>query len=118
MLAADQRRQAVGACAPRSGSRPRSGRAPTKPWTGAARPLTAWAPRSESSNRPLTSRRVLSLITTRPGSASACSRAARFGVSPTADAPRRQPAIRSPTTTRPVAIPTRACNANSTRVVS
>ena len=45
------------------------------------------------------------------GSAKACNRAARFGVSPTTDCSCAGPApIKSPTTTSPVAIPTRACS--------
>ena len=54
---------------------------------------------------------MLGAITTVPGSASACSRAARFGVSPTTACSCAAPSpIRSPTTTSPVAIPTRTCN--------
>ena len=48
-------------------------------------------------------------MTTVSGSARACSRAARFGVSPTTALLLRRPSpIRSPTTTSPVAMPTRA----------
>ena len=54
-------------------------------------------------------------ITTLPGSASPCSRAAKFGVSPTTARSRASPSpIRSPTTTRPVAMPTRAANGCAT----
>ena len=73
------------------------------------RPLTSTAPRSRWSNRSPTSRRVPAAMTTASGSARACSRAARFGVSPTTDCSCAEPSpIRSPTTTSPVAIPTRA----------
>ena len=72
-------------------------------------PLTSTAPRSRYSNRSPTSRRVPAAMTTASGSARACSRAARFGVSPTTDCSCAEPSpIRSPTTTSPVAIPTRA----------
>src|SRR5215472_6055303 len=50
-------------------------------------------------------------MTTVFGSARPCSLAARFGVSKTTDCSCADPSpIRSPTTTRPVAIPTRACS--------
>src|SRR5215472_5282641 len=76
--------------------------------TGAAMPFTSTAPRSWYSKRSPTSRRVPAAMTTAPCSASACSRAARFGVSPTTDCSCAEPLpIRSPTTTSPVAIPTR-----------
>src|SRR6201984_201909 len=58
-----------------------------------------------------------SLRTTLFGSARPCRRAARFGVSPTMPRSWASPEpMRSPTTTRPVAIPTRACK--GTRIVS
>jgi len=77
--------------------------------TGAAIPFTSTVPRSRYSKRSATSRRVLAAITTVPASASVCNRAARFGVSPTTDCSCAEPSpIRSPTTTSPVAIPTRA----------
>ena len=57
---------------------------------------------------------VVSSITTQPGSATPWSRAARLGVAPemapSSDTP---PSAISPTTTRPVAIPTRASNCSS-----
>ena len=55
--------------------------------------------------------------TTLPGSASACRRAARLGVSPTTVSSCAAPSpISSPTTTTPVAMPTRAANGSpSTR---
>src|SRR5208337_1428349 len=57
--------------------------------------------------------------TTAPGSARACRRAARFGVSPTTACSCAAPApIRSPTTTSPVAMPTRTCKGMPAAVVS
>ena len=57
-------------------------------------------------------RRVPAAITTAFGSARACSRAARFGVSPTTACSWAAPTpMRSPTTTRPVAMPIRTCSA-------
>jgi hypothetical protein len=44
-------------------------------------PFSSLAPSAWQSNIPPTSRRVLAAITTSPGAATACSRAARFGVS-------------------------------------
>ena len=93
---------------PRTGSRPRrvQGRGTPGPARGSPWPRTG--PRSRQSNRPPTSRRVVSAMTTLFGSAIACSLAARFGVSPTTAyswaAPRPS---RSPTTASPVAMPTR-----------
>ena len=55
------------------------------------KPLRRRGPRSSSSNRPPSSRRVAWLITTLPGAASACRRAARFGVSPTTASSRAAP---------------------------
>src|SRR5262249_34236695 len=73
-------------------------------------PLRSLPPRSCSSNRLPKSLRVLS-TTTMFGSASPCRRAARFGVSPTMPRSCVSPdPIRSPTTTRPVAMPTRVCS--------
>ena len=58
-----------------------------------------------------TCRRVVWAMRIASGSAKSCSRAARFGVSPTTDCSCAEPSpIRSPTTTSPVAMPTRACN--------
>ena len=55
--------------------------------------------------------RVLGAITTASGSARACSRAAKFGVSPTTPCSCAAPdPTRSPTTTSPVAMPTRTCS--------
>ena len=57
-------------------------------------------------------------MTTVLGSASACSRAARFGVSPTTACSCAAPApIRSPTTTSPVAMPTRTCKGLAAAIV-
>ena len=54
---------------------------------------------------------VLSAMTTVFGSAMSCRRAARFGISPTMPRSCASPdPIRSPTTTKPVAMPTRVCN--------
>src|SRR5262252_3090770 len=73
-------------------------------------PLSSKGPRSRYSKSSPRSRRVLGPITTVPGSASACNRAARFGVSPTTACSCATPwPTRSPTTTSPVAIPTRTC---------
>ena len=64
-----------------------------------------------SSNRLPTSRRVLSAMTTMFGSAALCRRAAMFGVSPTMPRSCASPdPIKSPTTTSPVAMPTRVCS--------
>ena len=53
---------------------------------------------------------MLSAMTTVFGSAMPCRRAARFGVSPTMPRSCASPdPIRSPTTTSPVAMPTRVC---------
>jgi hypothetical protein len=75
---------------------------------GAEMPLRSLAPRSSNSNRLPRSRRVLSETTTVFGSAMTCSRAAKFGVSPTTACSWADPVpIRSPTTTKPVAMPIR-----------
>ena len=50
---------------------------------GSAKPASACGPRSSRSNSPPICRRVASAMTSVFGVASACSRAARFGVSPT-----------------------------------
>lgn len=61
------------------------------------------------SNAAPTSRHVCSAMTTSPGRATACRRAARFGVSPLAVRSIADvPTPSSPTTTGPVAMPTRA----------
>ena len=51
--------------------------------TGASKPLSACGPSVFSSKVPPSSRRVASATTTLPGSARACNRAAKLGVSPT-----------------------------------
>ena len=85
-----------------------AGRSAAQALTGPTMPLKAFAPRSPSSKRLPTSFRVLFAITTLFGCAMPCSRAARLGVSPTIACSWEGPEpIRSPTTTRPVAMPTR-----------
>src|SRR6516162_5493501 len=75
---------------------------------GAAKPANSCGPRSSRSNSPPTCRRVASPMTSVFGMARACSRAARFGVSPTTPRSCAAPLpIRSPTTASPVAIPSR-----------
>ena len=66
----------------RRARRPR-GRSTSKTWAG-ARPFTSISPRSRVSKKPATSRCVASLMTTLPGCAFCCRRAARLVVSPTA----------------------------------
>ena len=84
------------------------GRSAAHARTGPSTPFRSFAPRSLSSNRLPTSLRVFSAITTLFGSAMPCRRAARLGVSPTIVCSWEAPEpIRSPTTTRPVAMPTR-----------
>ena len=76
--------------------------------TGSTKPFSSTIPSSSYSKIPLVSLCVFASITTLSGSAKVCSRAARFGVSPTTPRSWDSPApTRSPTTTRPVAIPTR-----------
>ena len=85
------------------------GRSTCQAGTGAAMPLTSTVPRSRYSNRSPTSRRVPAAMTTVSGSARACSRAARFGRFTDDRCSCAEPSpIRSPTTTSPVAMPTRA----------
>src|SRR4029077_17519893 len=85
--------------------------------TGSAQPLSAAGPRSRYSNCPPVSRRVLADITTVPGSASTCRRAASFACSPTTACSCEPPSpMRSPTSTTPVAMPTRTCNGASAPV--
>ena len=74
---------AVRRAAPRSGLRRDPRPSTCQAASGSAKPLRRCGPRSASSNRPPTRRRVAWLITTLPGAASAWRRAARFGVSPT-----------------------------------
>ena len=77
--------------------------------TGDTKPFKACGPSAASLNAAPNSTRVDSATTTPPGSAKACSRAARFGVSPTTPRSRASPSpISAPTTTRPVAMPARA----------
>ena len=73
-------------------------------------PLSSCGPRSFSSNSLPMSWRVTSETIAVFGSAIPCSRAARFGVSPIMPRSCASPEpIKSPTTTRPVAMPTRVC---------
>ena len=77
--------------------------------TASAKPLSDCGPRSSSSNAVPSSRRVDVGDHDAAGRAMACRRAARFGVSPTTVSSRAEPSpTRSPTTTSPVAMPTRA----------
>ena len=95
---------------PRSGSRSFGPRSPGTPRPG-RQSRRACVPRSANSNSWPSRRRVPPATTTVPGSASACRRAARFGVSPTTASSCAAPSpIRSPTTTSPVAMPTRAAS--------
>ena len=76
--------------------------------TASALPLRSRGPRSCNSKRLPRSFRVLSAMTTVFGSAIPCRRAATFGVSPTIPRSCASPdPIKSPTTTKPVAMPTR-----------
>src|SRR5215470_7950814 len=81
--------------------------------------LHSMRPRSSYSNKLPSSRRVAGPITTVPGAAAACSRAARFGVSPTTPRSCDSPdPISWPTTTRPVSIPTRTSSGAPALVAS
>ena len=81
--------------------------------------LSSCGLRSSSSNRSPSSLRVTSAMTTPSGGAIFCSRAARFGVSPTTAGPRASSdPTRSPTTTIPVAMPNRACSGAWAAVLS
>ena len=111
LLAPDQRRRVARRAAPRSGSRRRPRRAPARRAPGPGMPFSSAAPRSAQENSAPVSRRVAASTTTAPGSARACRRAARFGVSPTTPRSRASPSpMTSPTTTEPVAMPTRAAS--------
>ena len=75
---------------------------------GSAKPASCCGPRSSRSNSAPICRRVASAITSVFGVARACSRAARFGVSPTTPRSCAAPSpIKSPTTASPVAMPSR-----------
>jgi hypothetical protein len=81
---------------------------------GSAKPARDCGPRSSTSNKAPICRRVLSAMTSVPGCASTCSRAARFGVSPMTPRSCAAPVpIRSPTTTRPLAMPSLTFNGSS-----
>ena len=113
-LAADERGQAGSSAWLRSGSPLRPRRAPATSRPGPKKPFNRRSPRSLHSNIPPSRRRVLVAMTTLFGPASAWRRAARLGVSPTTVSSCAAPVpIFSPTTTRPVAIPTRTCKASS-----
>ena len=74
-------------------------------------PFNSCGPRSSSSNRVEIRRRVDSVITTELRAASACRRAATWGVSPTApEGMDASPNPSSPITTIPVLIPTRTAS--------
>ena len=76
--------------------------------TGALKPFNSCSPSAFSSKALPSSRRVDSETTIVSGSARACSREARFGVSPTTPRSRASPSpISSPTMTRPVEMPIR-----------
>ena len=79
--------------------------------TGLLMPFRSCAPRSCRSKRLPRNLRVLSAMTTVFGLARLCRRAVTFGVSPTTACSCAAPyPIRSPTTTSPVAMPTRVCS--------
>jgi hypothetical protein len=62
---------------------------------------------------------VPAAIATPPRAAISCNRAAKFGVSPTTISSRAAPSpTRSPTTTRPLATPTRAASGSPAGVAS
>ncbi len=87
------------------------GRSGCQTGTASLKPRSSDDPRLRSSKRAPTSRRVAAEISTVSGSAAACRRAARFGVSPTTSRSLVSPLPkRSPTTTSPVAMPTRICS--------
>ena len=74
-------------------------------------PFSSCPPMSSSSNRSPINRRVASAMTTLSDAAIPCNRAARLGVSPTTPRSCASPEPRrSPTTTIPVAMPTRTCS--------
>ena len=100
-----------------SGGRARRGPRSRSP--GAAKPLSRVGPRSRA--RTARPRAAVCRPRSPPRRArpAACSRAARFGVSPTTASSRAAPSpIRSPTTTRPVAMPTRAASGSPAGVDS
>ena len=85
--------------------------------TGSAKPFAVCRPRSRSRNRSPIRRRVAPARTICPGSARACRRAARLGVSPTTACSCAEPSpTRSPTTTSPVAMPMRTASRSVPRV--
>ena len=103
----------------RSGPQQRTHPPRSRQGPGSAKPFICLGPSSRQSNRPPIWRRVAASITTLPGPASDCSRAARFGVSPTAVCWREFPEpIGAPMTTRPVAMPTRTSRSSPRTGVS
>ena len=74
---------------------------------GAPKPQVVCGPRSARSKSPPICRWVASAMTSVSGAASACSRAARFGVSYDPRSCATPSPIRSPTTASPVATPSR-----------
>ncbi len=77
---------------------------------GSATPRRVWVPRSSRANVPDTSRAVTGLITTASGGARPWSRAAILRVSPIAWRSWRPAPPMTPTTTRPVWIPSRTAS--------
>ena len=97
------------ACSPRT----------AKAGIGSEMPLSLCGPRSLRTNRSPSRFLVVPAMTTIAGSATACSLAARFGVSPTTACRWAAPSpMRSPTTTRPVAMPMRVSSVLRDGVVS
>ena len=107
-------RTAVSRPRPRRGPSARSARpdgpGPITRWTARtpSKPLSRRRPNGSVSMRPRRSRCVAAEISTRPGSAAAWRRAARFGASPITASGSSSPRSASPpTTARPVASPAR-----------
>ena len=98
---------------PRSGRPRRSAAAPGARRPARSTPLSACSPSGASSKWWPISACTASLITTAPGVASDCSRAATCGVVPmTARSIRAPPVPSSPATTTPLCRPTRACSSH------
>src|SRR6266511_801079 len=85
----------------------------TAAWTGADLPFSSSTCGSSHSNRASTSLRVAPPTRTVPGSAAVCRRAAMFTASPVAPYSTRFPAPTAPTTTGPVATPTRTASGST-----
>ena len=102
----------------RAAKRPTSGLSPRtrQASCGSSKPASCFRPRSSKSNSFPICCLVLAATTRAPGEASACSRAARLGVSPMIDCSWEEPLpIRSPTTTDPLAMPIRASSLTGPR---